>query len=63
MSQGNVEIFKRGAEAWNRRDVETMLGEVLDEMQGDLTEIRDLGDRLVTFGHLRGPELIRFARG
>jgi hypothetical protein len=25
MSQQNVETFKRGAEAWNRRDVEVML--------------------------------------
>jgi ketosteroid isomerase-like protein len=90
MSQENVEAFRRGLEAGNRGDVETLL-EVLDpevawhsalhallvgeatafrghdgvrEMLGDLneafgeiqieiSEIRDLGDRLVAIGRTR----------
>ena len=90
MSQENMEAFKRGLEAGNRGDVETLL-EVLDpevawrsalhallggdatvyrghdgvrEMLGDLyeafdeihieiSEIRDLGDRLVAIGEAR----------
>src|SRR5215218_2259719 len=90
MSQENVEAFKRGLEAGNRGDVETLL-EVLDpevawhsalhallvgeatvfrghdgvrEMLGDLneafgeiqieiSEIRDLGKRLVAIGRTR----------
>jgi ketosteroid isomerase-like protein len=93
MSQENVEAFKRGLEAGNRGDIETLL-EVLDpevawhsalhallggeatvyrgydgvremlrdlydafdEIQIEISEIRDLGDRLVAIGrtHVRG---------
>ena len=90
MSQENVEAFKRGLEAGNRGDVETLL-EVLDpevtwhsalhallggeqtvfrghdgvremlrdlyeafgEIQIEISEIRDLGDRLVAIGRNR----------
>jgi ketosteroid isomerase-like protein len=90
MSQENVESFKRGLEAGNRGDVETLLEELdpevewhsalhallggeqtvfrghdgvremlrdLDEAFGEIniemTEIRDLGDRLVAIGRTR----------
>ena len=93
MTQENVEAFRRGLEAGNRGDVETLL-EVLDpqvawhsalhallggeatvyrghdgvremlrdlygafdEIQIEISEIRDLGDRLVAIGrtHARG---------
>jgi ketosteroid isomerase-like protein len=90
MSQENVDAFKRGLEAGNRGDVETMLEELdpeiewhsalhallggqqtvfrghdgVREMIGDLyeafgeiqieiSEIRDLGDRLVAIGRSR----------
>jgi ketosteroid isomerase-like protein len=90
MSQENVDAFKRGLEAGNRGDVETLL-EVLDpevtwrsalhallrgeatvfrghdgvremlrdlygafgEIQIEITDIRDLGDRLVAIGRTR----------
>jgi ketosteroid isomerase-like protein len=89
MSQENVEAFKRGLEAGNRGDVETLL-EVLDpevawhsalhallggeatvyrghdgvremlrdlyeadEIHIEISEIRDLGDRLVAIGRTR----------
>jgi uncharacterized protein len=91
MSQENVEAFKRGVEAGNRRDVDalleeldpavewhpvipTMLGgeatvyrghegvrqlfrdmdEALTEFQAEVLEVRDLGDRLVAGGRMRG---------
>jgi ketosteroid isomerase-like protein len=91
MSQENVEAYKRGLDAFNRRDVEAMLEELdpdvvlhlalpamfggestafrghdecreflrdLDEsfaeFQIEISEIRDLGERLVTIGHLHG---------
>ena len=91
MSQENVEAYKRGLDAFNRRDVEAMLQELdpevvmhlalpamfggeatafrghdecreflrdLDEafaeFQVEISEIRDLGERLVTIGHLHG---------
>jgi len=91
MSQANVEAYKRGVGAFNRRDVEAVLEELdpgiemqlalpamfggeatafrghdecrdhlrdLDEafaeFQIEIREIRDLGERLVTIGHLRG---------
>ena len=91
MSQENVETFRRGAEAYNRRDVEAVLdtldpevewrpllpvlleGEAtvyrghdgvrelvreLDsafaEFHNDLTEVRDLGERVLAIGHIRG---------
>src|SRR5215208_5306359 len=95
MSQENVEAFKRGIEAGNRRDIETLLEaldpeiewhtvvhelltgdatvfrghdgvrelfrdlyEAFDEFQIDVSEIRDLGDRLVAISrsHIRGKE-------
>jgi ketosteroid isomerase-like protein len=89
-SQENVEAFKRGLEAGNRGDVETLLEvldpevewhtalhalmagdatvyrghagvremlrdmyEAFDEIQIEISEIRDLGDRLVSIGHTR----------
>ena len=91
MSQENVDAYKRGVDAFNRRDVEGMLNEldpdvVMDlalpamfggeatalrghdqclefvrdldeafaEFQIEISEIRDLGERLVTFGHIHG---------
>ena len=91
MSEENVEAYKRGLDAFNRRDVEAMMAELdpeivmhlalpamfegeaaalhghdecrefvrnLDEafaeFQVEISEIRDLGERLVTIGHLRG---------
>jgi ketosteroid isomerase-like protein len=95
MSQENVEAYKRGVDAFNRRDVEALLEELdpevvmhlalramfggestafrghdeyreflrdLDEafaeFQVEISEIRDLGERLVTIGNLhdRGKE-------
>ncbi len=90
MSQENVEAFKRGLEAGNRGDVETLLEvldpevawhsalhallggeatvyrghegvremlrdlyEAFDEIQIEISEIRDLGDRLVAIGRTR----------
>ncbi len=90
MSQENVEAFKRGLEAGNRRDVETLLEvldpevtwhsalhallggettvfrghdgvremlrdlyEAFDEIEIEISEIRDLGDRLVAIGRNR----------
>ena len=90
MSQENVEVFKRGLEAGNRGDVETLLEvldpevewhtalhallagdatvyrghagvremlrdmyEAFDEIQIEISEIRDLGDRLVAIGRTR----------
>ena len=90
MSQENVEAFKRGLEAGNRGDVETLLGvldpevawhsalhallggeatvyrghdgvremlrdlyEAFDEIHFEISEIRDLGDRLVAIGRSR----------
>jgi ketosteroid isomerase-like protein len=90
MSQENVEAFKRGLEAGNRGDVETLLGvldpevewhtalhalmagnatvyrghagvremlrdmyEAFDEIQIEVSEVRDLGDRLVPIGRTR----------
>ena len=90
MSQENVESFKRGLEAGNRGDVETLLEELdpevewhsalhallggeqtvfrghdgvremlrdldeaFDEIHIEMTEIRDLGDRLVAIGRTR----------
>jgi ketosteroid isomerase-like protein len=90
MSQENVEAFKRGLEAGNRGDVETLLGildpevewrsalhallggeqtvfrghdgvremlrdlnEAFGEIQIEISEIRDLGDRLVAIGVTR----------
>ncbi len=90
MSQENVEAFKRGLEAGNRGDVETLLeeldpevewhsalhallggeqtvfrghdgvrqmlrdlNEAFGEIRIEISEIRDLGDRLVAIGHNR----------
>ena len=90
MSQGNVEAFKRGLEAGNRGDVETLLQELdpevewhsalhaflggeqtvfrghdgvrdmlrdlndaFSEIHIEISEIRDLGDRLVAIGRNR----------
>ena len=90
MSQENVEAFKRGLEAGNRGDIETLLEvldpevawhsalhallageatvfrghdgvrkmfrdlyEAFDEIHIELSEIRDLGDRLVAIGRTR----------
>ena len=90
MSQENVEAFKRGVDAINRRDVEALL-EILDpdvawrevfhvtlggqatvyrghagvcellrdlyesfaEIDSEYSEVRDMGERVVAFGHLR----------
>jgi ketosteroid isomerase-like protein len=91
MSQENVEAVRRGADAYNRGDIDALLGELdpeiewhpllqvllggeatvyrghegarelyrdLDEAfteaQNELSEIRDLGERVVAIGHLRG---------
>jgi ketosteroid isomerase-like protein len=91
MSQENVEVFKRGFEAYNSRDVEAVLATVdpevewhpllpvllggeatvyrghagvrelvreLDdafvEFRSELSEIRDLGERVLAIGRLRG---------
>jgi ketosteroid isomerase-like protein len=91
MSEENVEAFKRGIEAYNRRDVDALLeviepevewrGALQASLEGEapayrghagvrqwvrdiddaltdthleFTEIRDLGDRLVATGRLRG---------
>jgi ketosteroid isomerase-like protein len=91
MSQENVETFKRGFEAYQRRDIDAVLatldpevewhpllpvllgGEAtayrghagvrelvreLDdafvEFQAELSDIRDLGERVLAIGHLRG---------
>jgi uncharacterized protein len=91
MSRENVETFKRGADAYNRRDVEALLATVdrevewhpllpvllggeatvyrghegvrelvreLDEsfpdLQGDPSEVRDLGEQVLAIGRLRG---------
>jgi ketosteroid isomerase-like protein len=91
MSQENVEIVRRMADAYNRRDVEAMLDELqpeiewrpwlqvqlgggatvyrghqgvregirdgedaFSEVQAELSEVRDLGQRVVAIGHLRG---------
>ena len=87
MSQENVEVVRRVSEAYNRRDVEVMLGELhpdiewypwlqvqlgggatvyrgrdgvrdgedaFSEVRAELSEVRDLGDRAVAIGHLRG---------
>ena len=90
MSQANVDAFKRGLEAGNRGDIETLLEELdpevewhsalhallggeqtvfrghdgvremigdlndaFDEVQIEISEIRDLGDRLVAIGRNR----------
>jgi ketosteroid isomerase-like protein len=90
MSQENVEAFKRGLEAGNRGDVETLLEELDPEVEWhsalhalmggeqtvfrghdgvrevirdinetfgefhiEISEVRDLGDRLVAIGHIR----------
>ena len=91
MSQENVEVVRRVSEAYNRRDVEVMLGELhpdiewypwlqvqlgggatvyrghrgvregirdgeeaFSEIQAEPSEVRDLGERVVAIGHLRG---------
>src|SRR5215207_686886 len=89
MSQENVESFKRGIEAGNRRDIEALLAEldpdvewhaalpmvggdavyrghvgirawlgdvwdVFAETEFEFPGIRDLGDRIVAVGWLRG---------
>ena len=91
MSQQNVEIVRRVADAYNRRDVGAMLGELhpeiewqpwlqvqlgggatvyrghqgvregirereeaFSEIQAEPAEVRDLGERVVVIGHLRG---------
>jgi ketosteroid isomerase-like protein len=91
MSQENVEMFRRGADAYNRRNVEALLAtvdpevewhpllqvllggkatvyrghegvrkllrdfdEAFAELQADLSEVRDLGERVVAIGQLRG---------
>jgi uncharacterized protein len=90
MSQANVEMTKRGLEAYNRRDVEALLedldpevewhpalpkllggeatvyrghegvreffrdtDDVLDEIDVEYSEIRDLGDRVFVIGRFR----------
>ena len=90
MSHENVEAFKRGLEAGNRRDVETLLDvldpevewhtvvhalltgeatvfrghdgvrrmladlwDAFDEIQIEMSEFRDLGDRLLAIGRVR----------
>ena len=91
MSRANVEMFRRGLDAYNRRDVEAVLDTVhpevewhpllpvllggeatvyrgsdgvrelvreLDEafpdLQGESTEVRDLGEQVLAIGRLRG---------
>jgi len=90
MSRANVEAFRRGLEAGNRGDVETLLeeldpevewhsalhaflggeatvfrghdgvremlrdlNEAFGEIHIEISEVRDLGDRLVAIGHIR----------
>ena len=91
MSEEGVEAYRRGVDAFNRRDVEAFLrevdpeielhaslmtmlggeatvrhghdglreqfrdlGEAFSEFRLEITEIRDLDERLVAIGHLRG---------
>ena len=91
MSQENVEIVRRVSDAYNRRDVGAMLGELhpeiewhtwlqaqvgggatvyrghqgvregvrdleeaFSEIQAEQSEVRDLGERVVAIGRLRG---------
>jgi ketosteroid isomerase-like protein len=91
MSDENVETFKRGIDAYNRRDVEALLEEVhpqaewrpllpvllggeaalyeghdgarqgireleeaFSELRAEPVEFRDLGERVLTIGHLHG---------
>ena len=91
MSHENVEMVRRVADAYNRRDVGAMLDELhpeiewypwlqvqlggeatvyrghqgvregirdgedaFSEVRADLSEVRDLGQRVVAIGHLRG---------
>jgi ketosteroid isomerase-like protein len=91
MSQQNVEVVRRVADAYNRRDVGAMLDELhpeiewhpllqvllgggaivyrghegvregirdldeaFSEIQAEQSEVRDLGDRVIAIGHLRG---------
>ena len=91
MSQENVETFRRGADAYTRRDVEALLDtldpevewhpllqvllggeatvyrghegvrelvrdldEVFPDLQGEPSEIRDLGEQVLAIGRLRG---------
>ena len=91
MSERNVEVFKRGADAYNRRDVEALLEELhpeiewrpllpvllggeaavyrghegarqgireleeaFAEIRAEPFEVRDLGERVLAIGHLRG---------
>ena len=90
MSQENVEVFKQGVEAYNRRDADALIeqldptiewhpaimvglggdtsvyrghegvrellretDETLAEIHVEFSEIRDLGDQVLAFGHLR----------
>ena len=91
MSDENVESFKRGIDAYNRRDVEALLAELhpraewrpllpvllggeasiyrghegarqgireleeaFSELRAEPVEFRDLGERVLTIGHLHG---------
>ena len=55
MSKENVEVVRRVSDAYNRRDVGAMLDEeAFSEIQAEQTQIRDLGERVVAIGHLRG---------
>jgi ketosteroid isomerase-like protein len=91
MSEENVEVVRRVSDAYNRRDVEAMLGELhpevewypwlqvqlgggatvyrghegiregirdgddaFSEVRTELSEVRDLGERAVAIGYLRG---------
>ncbi len=91
MSDENVETFKRGIDAYNRRDVEALLEELhpqaewrpllpvllggeaalykghegarqgireleeaFSELRAEPVEFRDLGERVLTIGHLHG---------
>ena len=91
MSEKNVEVFRRGADAYNRRDVDALLEELHPEIEwrpllpvllggeaavyrghegarqgireleeafaeiwAEPFEVRDLGERVLAIGHLRG---------
>jgi ketosteroid isomerase-like protein len=63
MSQENVELFRKGIEAYNRRDIEAMLviwhpeaewyPFTFEEIEASVEEVRDLGDTVLALGRLR----------
>ena len=54
MSEENVEAFKRGADAYNRREVEALLEELHPQVEGARQGIRELEE---AFSELRAEPL------